>query len=265
LERAIELDPRNIFVQQQIANSYILLQRFADAKSTFDRALAIEPNDVQTKVAAAWMDLEWKGDTKPLHQAIDSIRSTNAAAIPHIVDGWLICALAERDPVAANEALLAADQNTALNDQAVHFSRSFVEGIVARMAGNENKARSSLEAARAEQEQLVQVQPNYGPLVCVLGLIDAALGQKADALQTAKRVVELVPVEKDALNGALMLKYSAMIAAWVGEKDLACDQLARAIEHRSTISYGYLKLLPFWDSLRGDPRFEKIVASLAPE
>src|SRR5207247_6106941 len=123
LERAVELDPRNIFILQQIANSHILLQRYAEAKSAFDRALAIQPNDVQTKVASAWVELEWKADTGPLHQTIDSIRATNSAAIPHIVDGWLICALAERDATAARDALIEEDQNTDLNDQAIHFSR----------------------------------------------------------------------------------------------------------------------------------------------
>jgi hypothetical protein len=72
-------------------------------------------------------------------------------------------------------------------------------------------------------------------------------------------------VEKDALGGIAMIKYLAMIAAWIGDKDLACEQLAIAIRPPSTVSYGQLKLLPFWDPLRGDPRFEKIVASLAPK
>jgi len=67
------------------------------------------------------------------------------------------------------------------------------------------------------------------------------------------------------LVGPTMVKYLAMIAAWVGEKDLACEQLAIAIRPPSTVSYGQLKLLPFWDPLRSDPRFEKIVASLAPK
>jgi hypothetical protein len=79
------------------------------------------------------------------------------------------------------------------------------------------------------------------------------------------RATELLPVEQDALNGPAIAKYLAMIAAWVGDKDLACDQLATAIRYPSTLSYGQLKLLPFWDPLRGDPRFEKIVASLAPK
>ena len=99
----------------------------------------------------------------------------------------------------------------------------------------------------------------------MLGLIDAALGRKAEALREGRRAVELLPVEKDALNGTRMVSYLAMIAAWVGERDLACEQLAVAIRHSSDLSYGQLKLLPFWDPLRGDPRFEKIVASLAPK
>jgi hypothetical protein len=96
-------------------------------------------------------------------------------------------------------------------------------------------------------------------------LIDAGLGRREDALREARRAVKLISVEKDALVGPTMIKYLAMIAAWTGDKDLACEQLAIAVRPPSTISYGQLKLLPCWDPLRGDSRFEKIVASLAPK
>jgi hypothetical protein len=99
----------------------------------------------------------------------------------------------------------------------------------------------------------------------VLGLSDAGLGRKKEAVREGRRAVELLPVKKDAINGPLMIVYLAMIAAWVGEKDFACEQLAIAIRPPSTVSYGQLKLLPFWDPLRKDPCFEKIVASLAPK
>src|SRR5204862_6685141 len=111
----------------------------------------------------------------------------------------------------------------------------------------------------------VQAQPTYGPALCVLGLIDAGLGRKEDALREGRRAMELLPMEKDATNGVAMIKYLAVIAAWVGDNDLACEQLAAAIRVPGPLSYGQLKLFPFWDSLRGDPRFEKIVASLAPK
>jgi len=136
---------------------------------------------------------------------------------------------------------------------------------LARMAKDEAKACAAFTAARAEQEKIVGAQPDYGPPLCVLGLIDAGLGRKEDALHEGRRAVELLPVEKDAIIGKLMIEYLAMIAAWVGDKDLACERLAIAVRPPSTVSYGQLKLLPFWDPLRGDPRFEKIVASLAPK
>jgi hypothetical protein len=96
-------------------------------------------------------------------------------------------------------------------------------------------------------------------------LIDAGLGRKEDALRESRRAVELVQLEKDALNGSDMIHYSAIVAAWVGEKDLALKNLSKAAQLPGFLSYGRLKLLPWYDPLRGDPRFEKIVNSLAPK
>ena len=265
LERAIELDPRNTFTLQQIGLSYHHLRRYAEEESVLDRALKIDPNNVDTKVARAFVNFHWKADTRLLHQTLDSIRATDPDAAQSIADGWLICALAERDPAAARTAAIAAGSNPPFTDEAVNFSHSFVEGVISRMMKDENEARSAFTAARAEQEKIIQAQPNYGPPLCVLGLIDAALGRKEEALREGRRAVVLLPVEKDAINGVAMIKYLAMIAAWVGDKDLACEQLAVAIRPPSRLTYGQLKLLPFWDPLRSDPRFEQIVASLAPK
>jgi hypothetical protein len=98
-----------------------------------------------------------------------------------------------------------------------------------------------------------------GSALCVLGLIDAALGRREEALREGQRAVELLPVEKDQVGGNVMIKYLAMIAARLGDKDLACEQLAIALRRPSDLSYGQLKLMPFWDPLRGDPQFEKLV------
>jgi hypothetical protein len=187
--------------------------------------------------------------------------------MPQIAPWWLRCALAERDIVAAKDALLASDEFP-LGLDAVNFTRPFAEGVIARMTNDEHKAELAFAAARAEQEKKVQAQPDYGPAWCVLGVIDAALGRKEDALREGRRAVELLPVEKDSINGLHVIEYFAMIAAWVGEKDLACEQLATVVRYPGngfSVSYGYLKLDPFWDPLRGEPCFEKIVASLAPK
>jgi serine/threonine-protein kinase len=268
LERSIELDPRNIHTLQQAALSYQFLRRYPKAKSKLARVLAFEPNDAVTRVSYAFVELDWKADTQPMHQAIDSIRVTNAAAVPSIANYWLVCAMAERDGAAAQNALVTSGENPITTLGAtdnMNFNRPFIEGLIARLMKNESKAQSAFTAARAEQEKVVQAQPNYGPGLCVLGLIDAGLDRKEDALREGRRAIELLPVEKDALGGIAIIKYFAMIAAWVGDKDLACQQLAIATQHPCDLSYGQLKLLPFWDPLRGDPRFEKIVADLAPK
>jgi serine/threonine-protein kinase len=187
--------------------------------------------------------------------------------MPKIAFRWLPCALAERDVAAAKDALLASDEFP-LGINAVNFTRPFAEGVIARMTNDDHKAQLAFTVAHAEQEKTVQAQPDYGPAWCVLGVIDAALGRKEEALREGRRAVELLPVEKDPVNGMVMIKYLAMIAAWVGEKDLACEQLAIAVRCPTSgmdLSYGELKLMPFWDPLRGEPCFEKIVASLAPK
>ena len=232
LERALELDPRNVNTLDNIGDSYGCLRRYAEQKSKFDRILAIEPNNLAAKAERAFVEVNWKADTGPLHQLIDEIRATNPAAMPQIAASWLDCALAERDVAAAREALLASDEGP-LGVDAVHFPRPFVEGVIARMTNDEHKAQLAFTAARAEQEKTVQAQPDYGPAWCVLGVIDAALGRKEDALREGRRAVELLPVEKDSVNGLHMIEYLAMIAAWVGEKDLACEQLATAIRYPS--------------------------------
>jgi serine/threonine-protein kinase len=264
LERAIELDPRNFFTLQQIALSYISLRRYSEEAAVLDRALSIKPDDVETKVTRALIALDWKADTRPLHQTLDQIRAKDPEAIKSVADNWLLCALAEGDAAAAESALVALGDNYFGND-AIQFRRDFGEGLIARMMGNQAKARAAFTAARAEQQKRVDSQPDYGPALCVLGLMDAALGRKEEALREGQRAIELLPVEKDSINGAHMIEFFAVTAAWVGEKDLACDKLAAALRLAGQLSYGQLKLMPFWDPLRGDPRFEKIVASLAPK
>ena len=268
LERAVELDPRNFYTLQQIALSYQFLGRYAEAIAALDRASAIMPDNVETRANRGLWYMCWKGDTRPLHQTIDAILAQGSGAIVSAADIWFFCALAERDPAAAERALVALGDNQCWNEGAIILSHSFGEGLLARMTKDEARARTAFEAARAQQEKIVQAQPDYGPPLCVLGLIDAALGRKDLALDEGRRAIALTPVEKDVNNGSRVLQYFAITAAWAGEKELALQQLEaglRAPQASVMLSYGALKLLPFWDPLRGDPRFEKIVVSLAPK
>jgi hypothetical protein len=133
------------------------------------------------------------------------------------------------------------------------------------MSGDEAAARRAFAAARIKQLSLVEAQPDYGPAVSMLGLFEAGLGHKEEALRLGRRAVELLPAGKDAIRGPYMVAHLAKIAAWVGEKDLALEQM-RLFEKLTPAGfhYGRLKLDPLWDPLRGDPRFETMVAARAP-
>src|SRR5262249_25505189 len=155
LERAIDLDPRNFFLLQQIALSYGVQRRYPEEIAVLNRALAIEPGDVDTKVALAAVQFHWKADTLPLHQTIDSVQATHPSALPSVANGWLRCAVAEDDLVAARNALDAFGE-TPLTDYAVHLNRPCMEGVIARMSNDEEKARAAFVAARAEQEKIVE-------------------------------------------------------------------------------------------------------------
>jgi TolB-like protein/Tfp pilus assembly protein PilF/tRNA A-37 threonylcarbamoyl transferase component Bud32 len=261
LERAVELDPRNLYTLQQISNSYQRLGRYAEAIAALDRALSIVPDNVETKAFRDFIYLCWKGDTRPLHQTIDAILAQGPNAIASAADTWFECALAERDSVAAERALVASGESI-MSETQIFLSRWFGEGLLARMTNDAARAHAAFQAARMEQEKIVQAEPDYGPALCVLAMIDAGLGRKELALEEGRRAITLAPVEKDVAVGSRVRQYFAITAAWAGDKDLALRQLdagLRAPSVSSRLSYGALKLLPYWDPLRGDPRFEKLV------
>jgi len=181
---------------QQIALSYQSLGRYGEAIAALDRALSIVPDNVETRAARAQFELFWKADTRPLHQTIDSILAQGPSAIAPGADVWFQCALAERDSAAAERALVAVGDGPCWGESAIALSRSFGEGLLARMTKDEARAHAAFEAASAQQEKIVQAQPDYGPALCVLAMIDAGLGRKEQALEEGRRAIALTPMEK---------------------------------------------------------------------
>jgi TolB-like protein/Tfp pilus assembly protein PilF len=265
MKRALELDPRNFYILHQISLTYEALHRYKEMAATVDRALAMAPKDIPSRVRRAWVDLESRADPKPLHAAIQTILAEDPNAAPVLVEQWLVVALRERDPAAAERALAAMPAGGCY-DENIPFPNSWCEGRVARLRGDEPAARAAFTKARIELEQVVRDQPDYPQALCALGVIDAALGNKEDAIREGQRAVELMPVSKSAIEGPILIRYLATIYAWTGDNDRAIERLDEAAKlPGSCLSYGQLRLNPIWDPLRSDPRFEAIVASLAPK
>jgi len=264
LERAVELDPQNPAVLQQIALSYECLRRYGDAEAILDRALLLTPKDAATRAQRAAMKLHWRADPQPLISTVQALLAEDPHAGANMAEYWLEAALCQRDTESASRAL-AVLPTDGCYQQNIPFPRALCEGKVAQLAGEKDTARTAFTTARAEAQKLVSDQPNYGEGLCVLATADAALGHKEDAIREGRRAVELLPITKDSIAGAAVIQDLAVIYAMTGERDLALEQLKIAVQLPGYLSYGQLRLDPRWDPLRGDPRFEKIVTSLAPK
>jgi len=264
-ERAIELDPQNPVILQQIARSYQCLRRYADAETALDRAVALVPKDTALRASRAEIELLWHADPRPLASTIRAIIGEDSREAGTIGEFWLEVSLCQRDFDAALRALAALPGVAGCQVETIPFPRAWCEGVVAQMRGDAVAARTAFTSAHNEMSKLVREQPSYPEALCALAMADAALGHKEDAIREGRRAVELLPVTKESIGGSLLIQYLALIYAWTGEKDLAFEQLAVAARTPGYLSYGELRLHPYFDSLRGDPRFEAIVQSLAPK
>lgn len=264
LLRAIELDPNNALLLQQIASSYEAMRDYAKEAAMLDRAISLRPDDLDTRIGRAQIDVFWKADPRPLRDVLATAISRDPANSKRQARIRAFLALAERDADGGLQALADLGDKT-WGPNAFQFPRALGDAIFYRLKGDTVAAEAAFARARIIQEKIVQAQPEYGPPLCILGLIDAGLLRKEDALREAARASELLPPSKDSINGGQLIRVEAIIYAWIGDKDRAVKQLQQAVQIPAGASYGELKLFPFWDPLRGDPQFEHIIASLAPK
>jgi serine/threonine-protein kinase len=263
-EKALEVDPRNYIVLQQISATYPYLRRHREEALAADRVLALNPNDAGVRISRAFVDLEWRANLQPYRDVVHAILLENPESGEEIASESFAVAWYERNAADATRAATAIPAEGA-GSNAVRFPHAWYEGLAARLRGDTAAADESLLRARAVAEHDVQERPEYGPPLCVIGMIDAMLDRKQDAIREGRRAVELLPVERDSINGSHLLMHLAMIYAATGEKDLAIEQLKLLLSKPGDGSYGDFRLNPFWDPLRADPRFEKLVSSLAPK
>jgi tetratricopeptide (TPR) repeat protein len=236
--------------------------RYADQARTLDRALTIVPGDPVTRITRAGVAIDWRADVQPFQNMLATLLAEDPSVASDVDDhDWALC---ERTAAAAARMLVHYPRDGEVINR-VNFPHAYWEGVVARSEGDLPKAQAAFSAARSEVAKTVEKQPNFAAALSFLGMIDAGLGRKEEALREGRRACELLPISKDALDGVTLAANLAQIYAWTDEKDLAIEQIAAVERVPNYLTYGLLKLHPYWDSLRNDPRFEQIVASLAPK
>ena len=257
MERAFVLDPRNASLLLELAFHYEALKRYNDAKRVLEKA-----EDLDLRILRADIDFAENGDLTRLQNVLSSPPAT--ADQNRLASKRGSVALLQHDYGAAAYAL-SAYRLPDFSGTGFVTPREYVEGVVAQGLGDAPKAEAAFLRARERAAAAVTARPGDAKALIVLAGIDAKLGRKEEAIREGEHAVELLPVARDALDGPLMLVRLAAVYAAVREIDRALDVLQQAAPLPNGPSYGDLKLGEDFDPLRGDSRFEKIVASLAPK
>ena len=267
---AERLDPRNVYLLTQHAYSYICLRRFPEALRKLDQVLDIIPDDVDTLATKAGI-AQAEGDLPraaallaPLHPNAD-----DASAL----ETQVYQAILERRPAQIIPRLkeILAKPDPALGY--VYGALRFDLGWAQEIAGDHAAAQESWRQARSELESFLKEQPENDLLISDLALINMGLGDKAAAVTLAERAIAANPIEKDAANGPMPIEIFARVAARMGEPDRAIAALQKllSIPYEGALAAGVpltpalLRLDPMFDPLRNEPRFQKLVASPAPQ
>jgi len=261
---AFALDPRNPNAYNLLADTYVLQRRFPEAVHVSDNVLAAGEQTPIVRFRRATAILYGTGDTGPIREILTKYPDMEFAGGHTPFRAWM--AMLDGNYAEA-ERLLAASPRQDFQDIdfSFYYPKSWYQAMIARAKGDSARATAAFRECREILAQRLIVKPEHARTIAVLAQVDAGLGQKELALQEAQHAIDLMPISKDIYDGALVLEGLAQVYTWSGEHDRAIEVLQKLVSIPSYINYARLKLHPLWKPLRGNPKFENIVASLAPK
>lgn len=267
-EKAWQLDPRNASVIFNLAETYMALRHYGEAEQVLESGLAGNPEAHFFALARATIYLRRDGDLKPFREALRNLPRDFDPGGSVTLMSLRIC-LMERDYEGAGQ-LLSSSGRSNYNDMGFgglagmvdgySFPKAWYEGVVARARGDARAAHASFESAHGEVHADLMHRMDDPKTSAMLALIEAALGKKEQALRLASRAVKLLPVSRDAYDGPILETNLAVVEAAFGEIDRAINRLGKLAGLPNGPTPGTLRVEPEWDSLRNDPRFQKLAA-----
>jgi TolB-like protein/Tfp pilus assembly protein PilF len=261
---AVALDPRNPNAYNLLADTYNLQRRHLLAAQVYDRVLAAGERTPIVFFRRDSAIFNGTGNSTGLRQVLSENPDMEIGGGQTPIRVYL--ALIDGNFAEAERVLAVSPREDFQDiDYSFYYPKAWFEAMIARAKGDSARAAEAFSTARAILEQRLAVKPEDARTLAVLAQVDAGLGHKELAIQEAQHAVDLMPVSKDIYDGALVLEGLAQVYTWTNEPDRAIELLQKLVAMPSYVYYARLKLHPMWIPLRGDPRFEKIVTSLAPK
>jgi tetratricopeptide (TPR) repeat protein len=258
---AVKLDPRKPNAVNLLADTFVLERRFPEAKLASDRAIAAGMREPIDLIRRAALDYGETGDPTTLRAAMAAAPDTDVGGGE---TSWkILIAMIDRNYDEARRVLAASPRADFQDvDFSFYFPRAWYEALIARAEGDKTKAIAAFKAARVILESRLKNKPDDPRTLAVLAQVDANLGNKELALNEAQKALTLMPVSKDAYDGALILQGLAQVYTWTGDHDRALDVVQTLIGMPGYTSYGYLKTDPAWQPLQAHPRFQQLLAGM---
>ena len=270
-QRAQEIDPRNATVAMLTANNCAFVRDWPAALASYTHALAIEPNSVWTRIGLAYLQVFQNNRPaagRDILQGIPPGTDPNGS----VTEARWDLAMLDRDYASAEKILVDFQFKDFLLAQ--EAPRTFYQGRTALARGEVESAQRYFAAATPDIEEQVRKDPDNPERHALVALLYAYMQRKEDALREARRAVEMMPESGDAFHGALNAGNLALVSALVGEQDQAITLIERLLsipgsvhwpDFAYSITLADLRLRWEWDSLRSDPRFQKILAGPEPK
>jgi Flp pilus assembly protein TadD len=266
-KEAVKRDPHNTISLEELAFTLHDTRQFRDAGQVYDRLIGLEPDQPMLKVQkASVVSFMETGDDAALRAAIAALPAS-LADDRAVLSQRLALAFADHDGQQARrliENMTGGEDDTNFAYVPVPVPINCYSLLLARLEGRQPVANSSFAETRERLSQKVKLSPESANLLSNLAVVDALLGKKEDAIAEARRAGGMLPISKDALIGPGIVMNLAVVYAWTNELDLAFETLAPLAKIPNGIYYGQLKREPYWEPLRQDPRYEKMLAELAP-
>jgi TolB-like protein/Tfp pilus assembly protein PilF len=261
---AVALDPRNPNAYNLLADTHTLQRKPLLAAQVYDRVLAAGERMPLVFFRRDLALFNGTGNSTGLRQVLSENPDMDIGGGQTPIRVFL--ALIDGNFAEAERVLAASPREDFQDiDYSFYYPKAWFEAMIARAKGDSARAADAFYAARAILEQRLAVKPEHARTLAVLAQVDAGLGHKELAIQEAQHAVDFMPVSKDIYDGALVLEGLAQVYTWTNEPDRAIELLQKLAAMPGYVNYARLKLHPIWNPLRGDPRFQKIVNSLAPK